>query len=183
MGTRAHDLDINPGGDFVIDGDTDITKFGFDYDPATDLFATLLRVRNTNCEGFSPCDFTVPPFDTPTVALLRVASGSSDVPEIGQFTAHDNSTAVYRSGTIASGLIEAFDMGIIGVGHDLSQGDPLLDGVVVGPGVQTITLNTVHQVQFILVDTGETETINVIVHKTGTSDHGALVIINTDGVP
>ena len=183
MGTRAHDLDFNAGGVLQIDGDTDITKFGFDYSTTTDLFATLIRVRNTNCEGFSPCDYTVDPFDTSTNVLYRIETGSSNVPSIGQLTVHDNSTATYRSGTIASGLIEAFDQGVIAIGHDFSQGPPLLDGVITSVGGQTITLDTVHQIQFIDVDTGETETLNAIVHKTGTSTHGQITIIDTDGLP
>ena len=166
MGTRAHDLDFNPGGGVTtIDGDTDITKFGFDYSTTEDLFATLIRIRNTNCEGFSPCNFLVPPFDDNTNATLRIADGSSKVPEIGQLSVHDGSLIIYRSGTIASNLVEAFDLGRINITHNFASGDPLLDGVVASVGEQVgISRGVVHHVQRINEDTAETETIDIILH-------------------
>ena len=165
MGTRAHDLDFNPGGAQTIDGDTDITKFGFDYSTVDDLFATLIRIRNTNCEGFSPCKFTVPPFNTVTSATLRIADGSSLVPSIGQLSVHDASIIIYRSGTIASNLVEGFDGGTLNIAHDFGAGDPLLDGVVVSAGEQVgVTRGVIHKVQRINLDTAETEVIDVLLH-------------------
>ncbi len=165
MGTRAHDLDFNEGGTQQIDGDTDITKFGFDYSTTEDLFATLIRIRNTNCEGFSPCNITVPPFDVATSATLRIADGSSLVPEIGQLSVHDGSLISYRSGTIASNLVEAFDQGRINISHNFASGDPLLDGVVVSVGEQFgTTRGVIHKVQRINEDTAETETIDILLH-------------------
>ena len=165
MGTRAHDLDFNAGGAQQIDGDTDITKFGFDYSTTEDLFATLIRIRNTNCEGFSPCSFLVSPFDTITIATLRIADGSSKVPEIGQLSVHDGSVIFYRSGTIASNLVEGFDSSTMNIRHDFSAGDPLLDGVVASVGEQVgVSRGVIHKVQRINEDTAETETIDVLLH-------------------
>ena len=156
MGNRAHDLDFNPGGTQTIDGDTDITKFGFDYSTTEDLFATLIRIRNTNCEGFSPCNFTVPPFDTQTIATYRIADGSSKVPSVGQLQVRDNSILSYRSGTIASNLIESLDIGFVFIGHDFTSGLPLFDGVEVAAGLQNTTPGRRHSIQIVSLDTGET---------------------------
>ena len=165
MGTRAHDLDFNAGGAQQIDGDTDITKFGFDYSTTEDLFATLIRIRNTNCEGFSPCNVSVPPFDVATIVTLRIADGSSKVPEIGQLSVHDGSIIFYRSGTIASNLVEGFDSSTMNITHDFLAGDPLLDGVVVSAGGQAgTTRGVIHKVQRINEDTAETETIDILLH-------------------
>ena len=162
MGTRAHDLDFNPGGVAVIDGDNDITKFGFDYSTVTDLFATLIRIRNTNCEGFSPCNFLVDPFDTATVVTYRIASGSSKVPEIGQIQVRDNSTLTYRSGTIASNLIESMEGGFTIVQHDFTSGAPLFDGVATSVGLQDVVPGRVHDLQFVSLDTGETTNVQFL---------------------
>lgn len=165
MGTRAHDLDFNEGGAQTIDGDTDITKFGFDYSTTEDLFATLIRIRNMNCEGFSPCNITVPPFDTATIVTLRIADGSSNVPSIGQLSVHDSSILFYRSGTIASNLVEGFDVAIMNILHDSAAGDPLLDGVVVSTGEQIgVSHGVIHKVQRVNLDTAETETIDVLLN-------------------
>lgn len=168
MGTRAHDLDFNAGGVQTIDGDNDITKFGFDYSTVDDLFATLIRIRNTNCEGFGRCPFTVDPFDTDTVATLRIADGSSKVPEIGQLSVHDNSFISYRSGTIASNLVEGFDLSRIDIAHDFTAGSPLVDGVEVSAGMQTVTRGVVHIVQRVNRDTAETEDVKILLHDGST---------------
>lgn len=162
MGTRAHDLDINTGGVVQIDGDNDITKFGFDYSTVNDLFATLIRIRNTNCEGFGRCNYTEVPA---TTATLRIASGSSNVPLFGQLSVHDGSVLFYRSGTIASNLVEGFDQGTINISHNFTAGSPLLDGVVASAGQQVgVTRGVVHTVQRINLDTAETETIDILLH-------------------
>lgn len=165
MGTRAHDLDFNEGGAQQIDGDNDITKFGFDYSTTEDLFATLIRIRNTFCEGFSPCSFLVPPFDTITIATLRIADGSSNVPEIGQLSVHDGSVIFYRSGTIASNLVEGFDASTVNIRHDFTAGSPLLDGVAVSAGLQDgVSRGVIHKIQRVNEDTAETETIDALLH-------------------
>lgn len=176
MGTRANDLDFNPGGTVAIDGDTDITKFGFDYSTTEDLFATLIRIRNTNCEGFAPCSFTLPPFDTNTAATYRIASGSSLVPSIGQLTVHDDSVVGYRSGTIASNLIEQFDDGVIILFHDFTAGLPSLDGAPVFGGPQMTTRNKGHVVDFTNIDTAEEQTLQIVIH--GPIPAGGLVILD-----
>lgn len=165
---RAHDLDFNPGGLVNIDGDTPITKFGFDYSTTTDLFATIVRIRNVNCDGFSPYDYTVSPWDTGTFVTYRIADGSSAVPEIAHIHVRDSSILTWRSGTIGSNRLEAFDGAVVFIIHSNVGGVPaLFDGEVASIGAQPIVVDRVHTIQRVNLDTGETEAIQVIHHGTG----------------
>ncbi len=174
---RAHDLDVNDGGSLAIPltGESGLSKFGFDYSTVTDLFATLLRIRNTNCEGFSPCSHTISPFDNNTLMRMSVTPGSTLIPSVGHVTVRDASVFTYSRGEIASGLMEGFEDGVYRVEYE-SGTFPTLDGVAVNVFVQLVPTvrDKAHSLVFVNADSGDTETFIVVMH-----DDATLLLIST----
>lgn len=174
MGTRAHDLDVNVGGGFTtpLTGDVALTKFGFDYSTVTDLFATLLRIRNENCEGFSTCPYTIPPFDDNTLMRMFVTEGSTLVPSVGHVRVRDSSVFTYSRGEISTGLMEAFEDGVYRAEYENGT-IPTLDGQDVNVffpelPVSEIVQGKLHKLVFINADSGDTETFDVLMHDDAT---------------
>ena len=169
MGTRAHDLDINDGGGFLLTltGESGVSKFGFDYSTVTDLFATLLRIRNTNCEGFTPFPHTLPPFDDNTLMRMFVNSGSTLVPSVGHIVVRDASVFTYSRGVISTGRMEAFEDGVYNVEYKTGT-VPTLDGVNINVFFPLVPIPTtrdkIHKLVFINADSGDTETFDVLMH-------------------
>jgi len=174
---RDHGIDFNPGGFATINGETPITKFGFSYRTATnrrftgveDLSATVLRIRNTNCEGSWPCDFLVSPYDVATLATITRAAGSTMVAELGHLEIRDQSFLSFRAGTIASGTVELFDWSTLNIFY--KNGTlPLVNGVEIDdPAPATTTILTMASnhpslIQFENSITNETMTLKVIAH-------------------
>ncbi len=162
---RAHDYDMNDGSLVIFNGDNTLTKFGFDYDPAVDLFATLIRVRNDGIEGFSPVP--IQGGDGTTVFFGQVVA-SGKKPDIGSLSVRDASQFSYFDGTIGTETLEAWDEGAIEIVYD-NGSTPTIDGVAIAAdGVQNLTRDFAHTVVFDNTVTSVETTFTVVLHDLAT---------------
>ena len=169
--SRSQELDLNDGGGIAIPitGDSAITKFGFNYNTVTDLFATMLRIRNENCEGFGVFPHTIAPWDDNTLVRMYVVTDSTLVPTVGHVTVRDASVFTYSRGVINSGIMEAFEDSQYRAEYEDGT-FPTLDGEAVNPFVPLVPTvkDKPHVLVFTNGDDGSTETFTVLMHDSAT---------------